>query len=57
MEWAVDVDLFLDTQIQWAEDSPHGLVILHEMILHAAAEGQKEAEQVICQGRWRHMPS
>ena len=45
MEWAVDVDLFLDAQNQWAEDSPHHLIILHEMFLHAAAKGWKEVEQ------------
>ena len=44
MEWAVDVDLFLSIQNHWADDSPYHLVILHEMFLHAAAKGQKEAE-------------
>ena len=44
MERAVDVDLFLEAQNQWAKDSLHHLVILHEMFLHAASEGQKEAE-------------
>ena len=44
MERAVDVDLFLEAQEQWAKDSPHWLIILHEMFLHAAYEGQKEAE-------------
>ena len=47
MERAVDMDLFLEAQEQWARDSPHCLVILHEMFLHAASEGQKEAEQVV----------
>ena len=42
MEQVVDVDLFLNTQNQWAEDSPHCLVLLYEMFLHAAAEGWKE---------------
>ena len=41
---ALDVDLFLDAQEQWAKDSPHHLVILHEMFLHAASKGWKEAE-------------
>ena len=50
MEQAVDVDLFLSTQNHWADDSPHHLMILHEMFLHATAKGQKEAEQMICQG-------
>ena len=56
MEQAVDVDLFLSTQNHWADDSPHCLVILHEMFLHAAAEGQKEAEQMMCQGCQWYMP-
>ena len=44
MERAVDVDLFLEAQEPWAKDSPHQLVILHEMFLHAAYEGWKEVE-------------
>ena len=56
MERAVDVDLFLEAQEQWAKDSPHWLIILHEMFLHAAYEGQKEAEQVVCWGCQQHMP-
>ena len=56
LEWAMDVELFLELQSIWPEDSPHGLVILHEVFRHAANEGQKEAEQTICQGCWLHMP-
>ena len=26
------------------------------MFLHATSEGQKEAEWVVCQGHWQHMP-
>ena len=48
LEWPMDVDLFLEIQNKWAENSPHQLVILHEMFWHAAIEGQKEAEQTIC---------
>ena len=44
LERAMDIDLFLDAQNQWAEDSPHCLVILYEMFQHAAIEGQKEVE-------------
>ena len=44
LERAMDVDLFLEIQSNWAEDSPHCLVILHEMFCHATTEGQKEAE-------------
>ena len=50
MERVKDVELFLGLQERWAEDSPHCLVILYEMFRHVAAEGWKEAEQIICQG-------
>ena len=56
MERAMDVDLFLGAQDQWAEDRPHRLTILHEIFLHAASEGQKEVERVIHQGCQWHMP-
>ena len=56
MERAVDVDLFLEAQEQWAKDSPHWLVILHEMFLHAVYKGQKEAERVVCRGCHQLMP-
>ena len=48
LERAMDVDLFLEMQGKWAEDSPHHLVILHKMFCHATSEGQKEEEQIIC---------
>ena len=48
LERVMDMDLFLEAQSKWAEDRPHCLVILHEMFLHAATEGQKEAEWVVC---------
>ena len=44
LERAMDMDLFLEIQSNWAEDSPHRLVILHEMFHHAASKGWKEAE-------------
>ena len=50
LERAMDVDLFLEIQSNWAKDSPHCLVILHEMFCHAASEGWKEAERIICWG-------
>ena len=56
MEWVMDVDLFLEIQNKWAEDSPHHLVILYEMFWHAAIEGQKEVEQIMHQGCWQNMP-
>ena len=55
MEKALDVDLFLGAQDQWAEDRPHCLTILHEMFLHAGSEGQKEVEWYVCQGIWWQM--
>ena len=39
----MDVELFLEGQAKWEEDSPHWLVMLYEMFRHAANEGQKEA--------------
>ena len=56
LEQAMDMELFLELQNSWPEDSPHCLVILHEMFWHAAIEGQKEAERTICQGHWLYMP-
>ena len=56
MERALDVDLFLEAQGQGAKDSPHHLIILHEMFLHAASKGWKEVEPVVCQGHQQHMP-
>ena len=44
LEKVMDVDLFLEIQDDWPTDSPHCLVILHEMFLHAASEGWKEVE-------------
>ena len=48
LERAMDVDLFLEIQSKWPKDSPHCLVILHEMFCHAALERQKKAEQIVC---------
>ena len=48
MERVMDVELFLGIQDNRAEDSPHCLVVLYEMLRHAALEGQKEAEQIVC---------
>ena len=53
----MDVELFLGLQDQWAEDSPHCLVILYEMFRHVAVEGQKEAKWIICtEACWQNMP-
>ena len=56
MERIMDVELFLGIQSQWVEDSPHCVAILHEMFQHAATEGQKEAEWIVCQGCWQNLP-
>ena len=49
-ERVVEIDLFLDEHPWWNIGSPHWSVILHEMFLHAASQGQKEAEHMCCQG-------
>ena len=46
----MDVELFLEWQARWEVDSPHCLVILHEMFQHALEQGWKEAECMVCQG-------
>ena len=46
----VESDLFLDEYPRWDLGSPHRLVILHEMFLHAESRGQKEAECMCHQG-------
>ena len=56
MERVMDVQLFLGIQDNWAEDSPHHLVVLYEMFRHAAIEGWKEAERIIHWGRQQNMP-
>ena len=55
-ERMMDIELFLEGQTKWEEDSPHQLVMLYEMFRHAANEGQKEAEQTVCQGHWEGLP-
>ena len=56
MERVMDVELFLGIQDNWAEYSPHHLVVLYEMFRHVAIEGWKEVEQIICQDCWQNMP-
>ena len=43
-ERMIDVELFLEGQIKWEEDSPHQLVMLYKMFKHTADEGWKEVE-------------
>ena len=49
-EWLMDIELFLEGQARWEADSPHHLVILHEMFQHASEQEQKEAEHMVCWG-------
>ena len=44
VERIMDIELFLEIQGRWAEDSPHCVAIIYEMFQHTAAEGQKEAK-------------
>ena len=50
VECQINVRLFLDKYPQWELGIPHWSVILHEMFLHAANRGQKEAEHMVCWG-------
>ena len=47
-ERQVNVELFLDEYPLWGLGTPHQSVVLHEMFLHAAKWGQKEAECMLC---------
>ena len=49
-EWRIDAELFLNEYPRWELGAPHQSVILHEMFLHAAEQGWKEAERLIHQG-------
>ena len=46
-EQRVDAELFLDEYPRWELGAPHQSVILHEMFLHTAEQGQKDAERLI----------
>ena len=48
-ECQIDVRLFLDEYPRWELGTPHQSVILHEIFLHAADRGWKEAE---CMVHW-----
>ena len=45
-ERQVDLELFLDEYPQWGLGTPHQSVVLHEMFLHTAEWGWKEAEHM-----------
>ena len=53
-ECRIDIGLFLNKYPRWELGTPHQSVILHEMFLHAAEQGQKEAEHMVC---WGHQGS
>ena len=46
------MDMFLDGYARWEVGSPHRSVILHEMFLYTAEQGQKEVEWMIHCGCW-----
>ena len=49
-EQLIDAELFLDEYPMWELGAPHWSVILHKMVPHAAEQGHKEAERLICWG-------
>ena len=49
-ERVMDIELFLERQAKWEADSPHCLMMLYKMFHHTMDQGQKEAEQTVCQG-------
>ena len=51
-EQSIDAELFLNEYPRWELGAPHWSIILHEMFLHAAEQGQKEAERLIHWGCW-----
>ena len=53
-EHRIDIGLFLDKYPRWELGTPHSSVILHEMFLHTAERGQKEAEHMV---HWGHQGS
>ena len=57
LDRAMDVDLFLEAQGNWPKDSPHCLVILHEMFLHAASEGWKRQNNMSTKASSSKCPS
>ena len=52
----MDMELFMEGQTKWEEDSPHQLVMLYEMFKHATNEGWKEAEHTVCWGCQQGLP-
>ena len=54
-ERVIESEMFLDEYPQWELRTPHQTVILHEMFLHAAEQGWKEAEHMCHQGCQSHI--
>ena len=54
-ERVMDVELFLKGQAMWEADSLHHLMVLYKMFYHATDQGQKEAEQMVCQGHQKEL--
>ena len=52
----MDIKLFLEGQTRWEADSPHCLMMVHEMFQHTPDQGQKEAEWTVCWGCWHKLP-
>ena len=55
-EQRLDAKLFLNKYHRWELRAPRWSVILHEKFLHAAKQGQEEAERFICQGHQGSLP-
>ena len=56
VERVIESELFLDEYPQWGLRTPHWTVNLHEMFLHAAGWGWKEAECMCHRGRQSNIP-
>ena len=56
VERAIEAELFLDKYPWWGLGTPYQMVILHEMFLHAAGWGQKEAECMCHRGHQSSIP-
>ena len=56
MECHIDVEMFLDGHAGWKVGIPHHPIILHKMFQHAAEQGQKEVECMICWGCQHSLP-
>ena len=55
-EWHLNAELFLDEYPRWEIDGPQWSIILHDMFLHTAEQGRKEAKRFIQWGCWQSLP-